>query len=308
MVFLCFTNILFQFRIQTIKQTIQYFYQLKLNELHTIFKSTLKEHYPVTEISSFFHLLCESILGFDRVTIAIKFDFFVQKKELLFFEKALEKLSKHHPIQYIIGTAHFYGLDFIVTPDTLIPRPETEELVDWVLSDNNKDENLSILDIGTGTGCIAISLAKNLPQATVSAIDFSNKALHIAQKNAATHTVSIDFQKIDILTTKTLPQKYDIIVSNPPYVRNIEKKEIADNVLEHEPHSALFVSDTNPLLFYEKIGRLAMKNLKKDGYLYFEINQYLGKETLVLLKELGFINAELRKDFLENDRMIRIQY
>ena len=308
MVFLCFTNILFQIRIEAIKQTIQHFHQLKLNELHKVFKSTLKEHYPVTEISSFFYLLCDSILGFDRVSIALKFDFFVQKKELLFFEKALEKLSKHHPIQYIIGTAHFYGLDYIVTLDTLIPRPETEELVDWVLSENNKDKNLSILDIGTGTGCIAISLAKNLPQATVSALDFSEKVLIIAHKNATKHKVSIDFHKIDILTTKTLPKKYDVIISNPPYVKNKEKKGMAANVLVHEPHSALFVSDTNSLLFYEKIGRLAMKNLKKGGYLYFEINQYLGQETIALLKELGFKNVELRKDFLENDRMIRVQY
>ena len=282
---------------------------MKLNELHKRYKTKLEKHYPVEEISSFFYLLCDAILGFDRTTIALEPAFFVQKKECVLFEKALGRLAAKEPIQYIIGKTHFYGLDFTVTPDTLIPRPETEELVAWILTENNKNTTtLDILDIGTGTGCIAISLAKNLPQVTVSALDFSAEALIIANENATKHTVSVDFHKIDILTTKVLPKKYNIIVSNPPYVKNNEKKEIAPNVLKYEPHEALFVSNTNPLIFYEKIGHLALKNIKKGGYLYFEINQYLGKETLELLKNIGFRNLELRKDFLGNDRMIRVQY
>jgi release factor glutamine methyltransferase len=198
-------------------------------------------------------------------------------------------------------------LDFEVNENVLIPRPETEELVDWILSNNRIIETsnpLKILDIGTGSGCIAISLAKNLPNAQVYAIDVSEQALATAEKNAKRNNVNVIFIQKDILATEDLGQQFDIIVSNPPYVRNLEKEEIKKNVLNNEPHLALFVQDNDALIFYTKIANLAQKNLSDNGQLYFEINQYLGKEMIALLQNLNFKNIELRKDIYGNDRMI----
>ena len=206
----------------------------------------------------------------------------------------------------------YYGLPFIVDENTLIPRPETEELVAWVVEEVaketlQKNQKLSILDIGTGTGCIPVSLAKNIPKSNVSAIDISKKALEIAKKNALLNDTEIDFFEIDILTSQSLPQQFDIIVSNPPYVRELEKKEIKKNVLQNEPHLALFVANDNPLVFYKKIANLAKKFLTKKGILFFEINQYLEKETKKMLEKKGFKNIELRKDLFGNYRMIKCQ-
>jgi len=192
----------------------------------------------------------------------------------------------------------------------LIPRTETEELVAWVLDEikvftNNKITELSILDIGTGTGCIPISLAKNLTSLNISAIDISPEALLIARQNAILNKVTIEFIELDILNAESLPQEYDVIISNPPYVRELEKKEIKNNVLENEPHLALFVADENPLIFYNKIADLAKKQLSENGMLFFEINQYLGKETINMLVKKGFKNIQLKKDLFGNDRMIK---
>lgn len=210
------------------------------------------------------------------------------------------------PIQYILGETEFYGLPFLVNENTLIPRQETEELVEWIVKEEEKREEgrVKILDIGTGSGCIAISLAKNLSNAKVFAIDVSEKALATAKKNADINNVNVTFLLKNILETNDLEQQFDIIVSNPPYVRNLEKAEIKPNVLEYEPHLALFVEDTDALLFYRKIAQLAMKNLNSNGKLYFEINQYLGKETVALLECLELSNVELKKDIYGNDRMI----
>jgi release factor glutamine methyltransferase len=210
-------------------------------------------------------------------------------------------------------------LRFEVNENTLIPRPETEELVEFILKETSNFQlpasSLNILDIGTGTGCIPILLKANLPQANVSAIDVSEKALDVAKRNADLNKVEINFiqanilevEDLSILSTSNsqLPASIDIIVSNPPYVRNLEKQEIKKNVLDYEPHLALFVEDTDALLFYRKIAQLALKNLSPNGLLFFEINQYLGKETLELLESLGFKNIELKKDIYRNDRMIR---
>jgi release factor glutamine methyltransferase len=227
-------------------------------------------------------------------------------------------LKKEKPIQYILGETEFYGLPFLVNVNTLIPRPETEELVEWIIKSTNyeiQSTKLRILDIGTGSGCIAISLAKNIPNAEVSAIDVSEKALATAKKNAEINKIVVNFINVDILKINDLaelptsnfqlPTQFDIIVSNPPYVRNLEKAEIKPNVLEYEPHLALFVEDTDALLFYRKIANLAKENLSENGQLFFEINQYLGKETVELLEDLGFKNIELKKDIYGNDRMIR---
>jgi release factor glutamine methyltransferase len=227
-------------------------------------------------------------------------------------------LKKEKPLQYIVGETEFYGLPFLVNENTLIPRPETEELVELIIKSYNLQPttyNPKILDIGTGSGCIAISLAKNITNSQVFAIDVSEKALTTAKKNAEINEVTINFIQADILkvddlenlsnSNSKLPSQYDVIVSNPPYVRNLEKSEIKPNVLEYEPHLALFVDDSDALLFYRKIAELAKKNLKENGKLYFEINQYLGKETVELLENLGFNDVVLKKDIYGNDRIIQ---
>lgn len=274
-------------------------YQLKKR-----FYSELKGVYPMPEIESFFYLLATHILKMSRVELALS-KTIMKKEEVSFFNNAIKELQKHKPIQYIIGSTSFFNLPFSVTEDVLIPRPETEELVNWILHSINEKSKLQILDIGTGSGCIAVSLAKNT-QHKVYALDVSGKALQVAQKNAKLNKVEVTFVQKDILkTTKLLNIKFDVIVSNPPYVRDLEKKAMQKNVLQYEPYAALFVDDNNPLLFYDKIADFAKKNLTPNGILFFEINQYLGKETVQLLKEKGFSNIVLRKDFYENDRMIQ---
>ncbi|MBA6155063.1 peptide chain release factor N(5)-glutamine methyltransferase [Tenacibaculum sp. S7007] len=277
---------------------------MRLKNIRTFFNKELEGLYPQTEIDTFFFFLIEEYLGFQRIDLTMKPGFEITKEKKELFHEAIIRLKNEEPIQYILGYTEFYGLPFKVNTNTLIPRPETEELVEWILSEADKDSNVTILDIGTGTGCIPITLAEYLPEATVSAIDVSEEALKIANKNATLNNVSVDFIKKDILKTDEL-KEYDIIVSNPPYVRNLEKIEIKNNVLENEPHLALFVEDDNPLIFYNKIADLAKKSLTKKGLLFFEINQYLGKETVDMLKEKGFKNIELRKDLFGNDRMIK---
>lgn len=278
-----------------------------VKEFKARFDSELSELFPQTEINSFFYLLIEHVLGLQRVDLILDNDrsIPIEKKQEL--QDALHRLKAQEPIQYILQETEFYGLSFKITKDTLIPRPETEELVDWILSDYKNTDTISILEIGTGSGCIPISIAKHLPQAKVSSIDISEKALQIATKNAVTNKVSIEFILQDILTTETLSHAYDIIVSNPPYVRELEKIEIKPNVLDYEPHLALFVENTNPLIFYSKIANLAKKYLKKNGALYFEINQYLGKETTEMLTKEGFTTV-LKKDIFGNDRMTKSSF
>lgn len=284
-----------------------------LKDFRLFFKNELIDVYPNNEIDSFFFLLIDEYLGLQRIDTVLKPDFKIDEQELSILKNALKRLKKEEPIQYIIGKTEFYGYPFLVDENTLIPRPETEELVEWVLQeveswklDNRKA--ISILDIGTGTGCIPISLAKKLPEINISAIDVSKNALKVANKNARLNKVNVNFIELDILNTKNLPQQYDIIISNPPYVRELEKAEIKNNVLQNEPHLALFVSDENPLVFYNKIADLAKDYLSKNGLLFFEINEYLGKETVEMLKYKGFNNIELRKDLFKNDRMIKASY
>ncbi|ARV16758.1 protein-(glutamine-N5) methyltransferase, release factor-specific [Polaribacter sp. SA4-12] len=281
-----------------------------LKEFRVYFTDTLSEIYPKTEIDTFFFLLIEEKLNLQRVDTVMKPDFLIADEILSELKEIIIRLKKEEPIQYILGKTEFYGLPFIVNENTLIPRPETEELVEWVLkevaeSQSCKVAKLSILDIGTGTGCIPISLAKNLKDVKISAIDVSSEALKKAKQNAILNNVDLSFLEMDILQTEELPQQYNIIVSNPPYVRELEKVEINNNVLENEPHLALFVDDDNPLIFYAKIADLAKNHLTKDGILFFEINQYLGKETVEMLKQKGFSNLELKKDLFGNDRMIK---
>jgi release factor glutamine methyltransferase len=288
-------------------------------EYKSTFIQELAPLYDQREIESFFYIFLESFHNKKRIDLALYPEMEMSASDLLRWELVLADLIKEKPIQYILGETEFYSLPFLVNKSTLIPRPETEELVEWIISDFNNSQpairNLQLLDIGTGSGCIAISLAKSLPNAIVSAIDVSEKALIIAKKNASINKVLVNLIHADILLVSDLCElvasnsqpktKFDIIVSNPPYVRNLEKEEIKPNVLEYEPHLALFVDDIDALLFYRKIAQLAKKNLSEHGLLYFEINQYLGKETVELLENVGFKNIELRKDIYGNDRMIR---
>lgn len=291
---------------------------MKLKDLKQKFHEQLDAIYGKEEVQTFFFMLTECYDKIKRIDLALNTDLIIKNESVLKYESALEALKNHEPIQYIIGQTEFYGLPFYVNENTLIPRPETEELVELILSNTTAkthpehvegNNQFNILDIGTGTGCIAISLAKQLPNANVSAIDVSAKALEIASKNAQLNQVDINFIENDILkicdSELDSETKFDIIVSNPPYVRQLEKQQMQDNVLNHEPHLALFVEDENPLIFYRAITQFATKNLKPNGELYFEINEYLGKEMIALLEEFGFKNIQLKQDLFGKDRMIK---
>ena len=293
---------------------------MKITALKIHFFSELQLFQDVSEIESFFFILTEFLHNLKRIDVSLYPDFEITESYFSKWETIISELKAEKPIQYITGEAWFYGLRFEVNENTLIPRPETEELVEWIVESQKskvesqklkvenlkiqKSNNLTILDIGTGSGCIPIALKKEIPNADVSAIDVSEKALEMAHKNALDNQVEVNFILQDILETESLDEKYDVIVSNPPYVRNLEKYEIKKNVLDYEPHLALFVDDSDALLFYRKIAQLALKSLAPNGKLFFEINQYLAKETVELLEQLGFNNIELRKDFMGNDRMI----
>ncbi|MBO6881556.1 MAG: peptide chain release factor N(5)-glutamine methyltransferase [Winogradskyella sp.] len=286
---------------------------LKALDLKHIFHKELDAIYGKNEVESFFFLCTEHYLNVPRIQLTLELEYTFTKSETDTFFKVLEDLRQQKPIQYILGETEFYGLKFKVNEHVLIPRPETEELVDWIVkchSERSEESQIKILDIGTGSGCIAISLAKNLPHAKVYALDVSNEALAIARKNAEINKVDIEFIEVDILNEMSWDLEFknlefDTIVSNPPYVRNIEKAEIKPNVLDNEPHLALFVEDENPLQFYKAITKFAVENLKPKGQLFFEINQYLGQETKALLTKANFEAIELMKDLSGNDRMLK---
>ena len=279
---------------------------MKLIAYKKYFIETLTPIYDAVEAESFFNLLLEHTKQLSRINLALNPEIALSQIELDDWNSILEKLVQEIPIQYILGKTSFCGLDFEVNQNVLIPRPETEELVDWIVSNSRTVEqsNNRILDIGTGSGCIAITLAKSLPCSEVYAIDISEPALATAKVNAENNDVKINFIKADILTTENLNLKFDIIVSNPPYVRYLEKTEIKKNVLEHEPHLALFVNDDDPLIFYRKIVQLANHILNPKGQLYFEVNQYLAKDVVDLLEAADFQSVELKKDIYGNDRMV----
>ncbi|ARN77839.1 protein-(glutamine-N5) methyltransferase, release factor-specific [Nonlabens spongiae] len=278
---------------------------MTLNEYKIAFKNQLAHIYPEQEALSILQILCEDLLNWSRT------DFLFKNKEALthlqreILDKSLEKLMQHEPVQHITGIAHFFGEQFKVSQDTLVPRQETEELVDWIIKDHQKLSPKTIMDIGTGTGCIGLSLGLAFAKAQISLADVSKMTLEITKKNAANlHLVErIKLVQIDILRAESIPEA-DIIVSNPPYVRDMEKVEIQKNVLDYEPHLALFVSDDDPLIFYRKIMQLALPSLQNGGLLYFEINQYLSDEMKSLASDLG-LTFELKKDLNGNWRMMK---
>jgi len=285
------------------------------------FHKELDDIYGKHEVDSFFNILMEHYLNLKRIRLVLEPGFVVSKEQSQVLFDALHQLKLQRPIQYIIGETEFYGLPFKVNAHTLIPRPETEELVDWVIKSRLKSctegrrnasevSQLRILDIGTGSGCIAIALAKHIPDAKVYALDVSSEALKIANQNAELNAVEVECIHGDIL--KGCPTdlisaspNFDIIISNPPYVRHLEKAEIQPNVLNNEPHLALFVDDGNPLQFYKAICEFAKTNLKENGLLYFEINEYLGEAMVDLLSDMGLKTITLKQDMFGKDRMIK---
>ena len=283
---------------------------MQLKSLRTYFLNTLLGYYPDSEIQSFFKLLCEFELAYNPVDLVLKAEEVIMEDAYNFFQDAIERLQVYEPIQYIIGETEFYGLKFKVNKSVLIPRPETEELVDWIISDC-KGKGIKILDIGTGSGCIPITLAKNLREAKIYALDISKDALKIAAYSAKENKVPVNFIEADILNVDhenfvSKYGKFDIIVSNPPYVRLSEKPLMKDNVLNYEPHLALFVEDEDALLFYRKIIELSDKLLNSEGLIYFEINESQG-DTIKKVLGSNFANIQLRQDIYGKDRMIKAE-
>lgn len=283
-----------------------------VKDLENIFHETLDVIYGKEEVSSFFFLCTEAFYNISRLDIALNRKISITKEEQQPIFDALEALKKEQPIQYILGETEFFGLPFKVNENTLIPRPETEELVQLIIDSkkNKASTQLSILDIGTGSGCIAIALAKNLNNAQLYALDVSEKAIEKAKENATLNNVDINFLEGSILKdddcdTLFKNLEFNIIVSNPPYVRNLEKVEIQNNVLNNEPHLALFVEDNDPLIFYRAITKFAKNKLKQNGQLFFEINEYLGEETEDLVESFGFKNVEILKDIFNKNRMLK---
>jgi release factor glutamine methyltransferase len=296
-----------------------------LKDILSIYHKELDDLFGNVEVDSFFNILIEHYLDLKRIHLVLEPQYVITKEEKQPLFEALTHLKLQKPLQYILGETEFYGLPFKVNEYTLIPRPETEELVALIIV-NSKDKSPKtnatetvtsngveklhkIIDIGTGTGCIAISLAKHLKNAKVYALDVSEEALIIAKQNAELNEVDVEFLEQNILTAchSALEEEssFDTIVSNPPYVRNLEKAEIQPNVLDNEPHLALFVDDDNPLRFYKAICEFAQINLKANGTLYFEINEYLGEEMIALLEDFNFKAIELKKDVFGKDRMIK---
>lgn len=257
-------------------------------------------------------MLMSHITGLSTAQLLAEPNLQLTEEQQEWMNEAVVRLQNNEPIQHVLGYSEFYGRRFKCDGRALVPRPETEELVDWIINDcstlNSQLPTLNIVDIGTGTGCIALSLAKELVNAKVTALDISEKALSLAKENAELlETKNVDFIKGDILnkTFNSQLSTFNFIVSNPPYVRECEKVDMEANVLNYDPHTALFVSNDDPLIFYRNIAEFALTHLAPDGALYFEINQYLSQETCDLLVALGYKNVELRKDINDNPRMVK---
>lgn len=282
---------------------------VQVNTLQAIkeyFTEALTDFYSKGEIQVLFEIVCEHFLGLSRIAQKTKSDLRLTESEMLDFHFTVKRLKTYEPIQYILGEAPFLGLLLQVSPHTLIPRPETEELAQLIIDSINHET--SLLDIGTGSGCIPIAIKGAKPGVEVFATDVSSEALSVAQRNAEQNGVEIKFAQHDILSDTSLPDnfpgKFDIIVSNPPYVRHSEKNFMQKSVLDYEPHLALFVEDNDPLIFYRKIAQCASQWLNENGKLYFEINQYLAEQTLKMIEKEGFTNVRLIKDINDNIRIL----
>jgi len=271
----------------------------KVSNIIPYFRKELSVIFNDREVLNWAYLSIEYLLGYNRSECIIHSDKSIDIRVSDKLKNIIADLKTNKPFQYILGETYFYGLKIILNMHTLIPRPETEELVDWVLKENFN----SALDIGTGSGCIAIALAK-YSNADVSAIDISEQALKVAKENEILNSVQVNWSQQDILEVQSL-SKVDLFVSNPPYVLNSEKERMQKNILEYEPHLALFVPDNDPLIFYKKIADIATESLTAGGKLFFEINEYFANELIAILTQIGFVDIQLKKDINDRDRMIK---
>jgi release factor glutamine methyltransferase len=275
---------------------------MTLLEYHDLFFKSLKSKIDKNELGEFFFWIIEHNLGINRINYMLNPHYLINVEKIPGLINSINQLKKNMPIQYVVGQTEFMGMKYFLNIEVLIPRPETEELVSWVLV--SKPKNLKILDIGTGSGCIAISLAKFLKTCEITAWDLNNKILNVARKNAVLNNVDVSFEIQDIKSIKT-KEKFDVIISNPPYITLGEKQFIKKNVLLHEPHKALFVFDKDPLFFYKKIISFALNSLKKNGCIYFEINEMFLEDVTKLLNNRGFYDIEHKKDFRSKNRMVK---
>ncbi len=283
----------------------------KIKDIVSFFKEELQELYDEREIKSFINLVMQEYTDLSYAQLLMSGDKTVSESVLLKIKFAINDLKVYKPIQYILGKTVFYNLEFIVNPSVLIPRPETEELVHWVISDNKNNLSfIDIIDIGTGSACIPVALKTNLDLSNVFAIDISKDALKTAELNASKNQVDIKFKLIDIFETEKWSQlpMFDVIVSNPPYVCESEKELMQLNVLDYEPHLALFVDNDNPLIYYNIIADFAREKLKPGGCLYFEINESMAYQTIELLETKGFSKSEIKKDMQGKNRFIKSVY
>ena len=279
----------------------------KVSDIRQYYKAKLLENYDEREAEALLFLLIEEYTGISKLKIVTDPGLTLTESELLKVHFAVKDLNNHKPVQYIIGKTEFYGLTIKVDKDVLIPRPETEELVELVIKESQHRKNLRILDVGTGSGCIAIAIKKYLPECEVVAIDISNPALQLAKINAKLNKQSIEFKPFDILAENNWSRLgfFDVIVSNPPYVRKSERSLMKRNVIDYEPEIALYVDDHDPLIFYKAIAEFEAIHLKKNGRLYCEINQYLGEEVLKLFDKEEFNEIELIKDINGHHRILK---
>lgn len=273
-----------------------------MNRINRYIQDSLQSLYNPQELKSIKMALALEVLGLKQMDLYMPKDITLSRSRWQKFKKAVGRLAANEPLQYVIGSTYFYGSKFKVKEGVLIPRPETEELVDLILRENSGA--YSLLDIGTGSGCIALSIAKNNAEAKVEAWDISDDALKIARSNGKALGVKVRFKKQDILTYQPKSKKVDIIVSNPPYITYQEQSLMKENVLNWEPHLALFVENHNPLLFYNRIAEVGLRLLKKGGKLYFEINQAYGEEMFHLLEQKGYKNVQVLKDIYGKDRIV----
>ena len=280
-----------------------------VKDVFTKYRTALQPLYDAQEADAIVLTVLKEVTGQSNAYLKAFPEYEITADMQTKLKQILDQLITGKPLQYVLGHTEFYGLPFKVNPSVLIPRPETEELVDWVLNSNLPPSAINILDIGTGSGCIAISLKKNLPNAPVWAMDISATALKTAKENAELNSVNVNFIEADVLnstqTFNLLPSTFNLLISNPPYVTPTDKQLMHTNVTDFEPHSALFVSQEDPLLFYKAIADLAIEKLVKGGLLFFEINESYGNEMLSMLTNKGFKEIELRKDMSGRDRMIK---
>lgn len=270
---------------------------------------TLTQVYDKREAENIADIVIEKLSGLKRIDRILHKERSLSIEQEVHLSSYTTALLQHTPLQYVLQEAWFYGLPFFVNEHVLIPRPETEELVEWVITDLNKipKHTAGILDIGTGSGCIPVTLKKHIPDAIITALDVSQQALHVAKKNADNNNVIIDFLLVDVLNEEhisTLPI-FDTIISNPPYIPVADKDEMSKNVLNFEPHTALFVSNEDPLLFYKTIAQFATQHLNEYGSIYVEIHEAMSEHVKKIFEETGFIKCIVRKDMQGKDRMVK---